>query len=96
MAKNDLQGLYDKYRAAKTDGTPVDKDAVYLVLRLDKGGYLDACQKAAAAFAAAVADENSRLAVDLDIVLWELGYRHDDPVEAAKTKRLVVGHRDGY
>lgn len=44
-------GLHQRYRVLKTDGEPVDSDAIYFVLRLDGGGedltHLEACREAA-------------------------------------------------
>ena len=33
------KGLFDKYTISKTDGSPVDKDAIYFVLRIDTDEY---------------------------------------------------------
>lgn len=51
-------GFYRKYCVSKFDGTPCDIDAEYFVLRIDGGGtdrvHVEACRKAAEAYAAAV------------------------------------------
>lgn len=51
-------GFYRKYQISKFDGTPIDFDAEYFVLRIDGGGtdrvHVEACRKAIEAYAAAV------------------------------------------
>ena len=59
------KGLYNKYIVQKADGSPVDPDAFYLVLRLDKGEYLEACRAGAISFAHLVTDLNSELSADI-------------------------------
>lgn len=46
-----MRGLYNKYTIGKADGTVVDEDAVYFVLRLDKGSEVLACRRALREFA---------------------------------------------
>jgi hypothetical protein len=91
------RGFFEKYQVRKADGTPTDEGAVYLVLRLDEGEYLDACRAGARAFAAAVAEENSRLSVDLDILLWTL--ERGEPRKTPGAAKALIGafsHRDGF
>lgn len=60
-------GLYDKYDIKKKDGTPVDDDAVYFVLRLDTDPH---ARRAAEIYAAHCREDNPELAQDLlDLVL---------------------------
>ena len=65
---DEQRGLYNKYIIQKTDGSAIDPDAAYLVLRLDKGEYVEACRRAALTFASWVCDANPRLFQD--IVDW--------------------------
>lgn len=60
--KQQFGGLYGKYRVAKRDGSPVDPEAEYFVLRLDKDPH---AVNAALAYADSVEDENPQLAADL-------------------------------
>lgn len=54
-----MDGLFQKYCVTKRDGSPVDPDAVYFVLRLDT----DAMARVAArAYARSVRDKNPKLA----------------------------------
>jgi len=49
-------GLHQRYRVSKSDGSPVDPRAIYFVLRLDgfgsDPGHIAACRAAALAYAA--------------------------------------------
>lgn len=56
------QGLYNKYKVEKTDGSPVSPDAQYLVLRLDTDM---AAREAALCYASAIAVTMPQLAVDI-------------------------------
>lgn len=52
-------GLHRKYNVTKANGEPVDPDAVYFVLRLDRmsagdQSHVDACHAAAEAYADAI------------------------------------------
>ena len=42
-------GLHRKYVVSKADGSPVDEDAVYFVLRVDSGGQTDHVEASRAA-----------------------------------------------
>lgn len=55
-------GLYRKYRVEKTDGSPVDRNAQYLVLRIDTDEH---ARKAALAYAKAVRSGNEDLATEI-------------------------------
>jgi len=68
------RGLYDKYVVTHRDGSPVDPEAFYLVLRLDKGLYVDACRRAADEFAEIVRDDNPQLADDLIEIIARYDY----------------------
>jgi hypothetical protein len=51
------KGLYKKYNIAHADGSPVDPNAQYFVLRIDGSGEnVNACRKALAAFALSTDD----------------------------------------
>lgn len=58
-----MKGLYNKYTISKTDGIPVDPDAVYFVLRIDSGFEVAACRAALSVFVAQC--KNRDLAFDL-------------------------------
>lgn len=71
-------GLHKRYKIEKADGSPVDPNGTYFVLRLDSGGrdrlHVAACRAAARTYSAIV--EGSHLhgvAVDLLTVLVDLG-----------------------
>lgn len=59
-----MKGWHQKYVITKTDGSPVDPDAVYFVLRLDKDPH---AQRAAFAYSLSILKENPALSRDL----WE-------------------------
>lgn len=62
-------GLINKYVIAKTDGSPVDPNAEYFVLRLDEGcepNHRNACRSAIAAYARAIEGYLPQLAKDLN------------------------------
>lgn len=61
-----MKGLFKKYIITKADGSPVDPDAVYFVLRLDTDPH---AERAAEAYAASVGSENPDLASDLRYML---------------------------
>jgi hypothetical protein len=65
MRRRSVKGLYTKYIIQKADGSPVDPDARYFILRLDDGEYVHACRAAAAVFARHVRHHNPDLADDL-------------------------------
>ena len=77
-----MKGLYHKYNVTKADGSPVDPDAYYLVLRLDAGEYRDACRAGARSFAKAVEAHNPQLAADILDTLPEL----EDELEASRAR----------
>jgi len=74
----DTKGLYNKYYVGKVDGTPVDIEAQYLVLRLDKGEYVDACRSAALTFASWVRDQNPLLADELQAFILKMDEADND------------------
>lgn len=57
-----MKGLYGKYKIEKADGSSVDPEADYLVLRLDSDKH---ARIAALAYAESVMSENTLLASDL-------------------------------
>lgn len=61
-----MKGLFKKYVIAKADGSPVDPDAVYFVLRLDTDPHAEV---AAEAYATSIESENSSLAQGLRYML---------------------------
>ena len=67
-----MRGFYKKYIVTKTSGNPMDPEAEFIVLRIDKGIYLHACRAGAAAFAEAVRGENPLLANGIQTRLEEL------------------------
>ncbi|GAI86928.1 unnamed protein product [marine sediment metagenome] len=67
-----MDKLYGKYVVAKADGTPVDPEAQYLVLRLDTDG----CARAAAIFyAACIREEQPGFAFELSRLAKSLGVK---------------------
>lgn len=62
------QGIYGKYLIAKADGTPVDPDAQYFVLRLDTDLH---ARRAIMAYAESVEIENGTLSSELRT--WAVG-----------------------
>lgn len=65
-----MDGLKIKYHITKADGTPVDEQGVYFVLKLnsDNNAHASACIAGARAYAEAIKDTLPRLAEDL---LWK-------------------------
>lgn len=59
---SEQQGLHDKYIVTKVDGSPIDPDAQYFVLRLDTD---IAARVALRAYAGQCKYYNSQLAFDL-------------------------------
>ena len=64
----DKKGLYGKYEIKKTDGTPVDPEAVYFTLRLDTDPHARAAIRA---YIESCRDEEPDLARDLEKVLQQ-------------------------
>lgn len=65
-----MKGLYNKYHVTKTDGSPIDPEARYFVLRYDTDS---AARKALAVYARYIEAENPDLARDLRSKLAERG-----------------------
>ena len=63
------RGVYGKYVIEKADGSPVDPEACYFVLRLDTD---PAARKAAAQYARSVRRKNAVFADDIERCLNEL------------------------
>jgi len=63
------RGFHQRFNLSKVDGTPIDPEAVYFVLRLDGKGrdpkHIAACRKAALAYADAIESSLPVLASDL-------------------------------
>jgi hypothetical protein len=59
---NDPKGLYNKYQVTKTDGSPVDPEAEYFVLRLDTD---EAARAALACYAEHIYEKNPALADEI-------------------------------
>ena len=59
---NESKGLYGKYKIEKVDGTPIDPEADYFVLRLDKDPH---ARTAAIAYSDACFFDNQALSGDL-------------------------------
>lgn len=62
-------GLHYRYKIEKTNGEPLDPNAEYFVLRLDKRGtdpkHIAACRKAILTYAEAIRDHIPKLSQDL-------------------------------
>lgn len=71
MSNHDLRigRLYNKYRIEKTDGSVIDKEAVYFVLRLDSDPH---ARTALQAYADSIRAENKEFADDLENILISL------------------------
>ena len=71
MAKEDLEkGYYEKYHITKRDGTPMDPNAKYFVLRFDKDDvHGEASREALKAYAKKVEDAYPQLALDIYEIL---------------------------
>lgn len=63
------RGVYGKYVISKADGSAVDPEACYFVLRLDVD---PAARAAMRAYADAVRDDNEEMADDIEACLDEL------------------------
>jgi len=63
------QGIYGKYIIQKADGSEIEPEATYFVLRLDTDY---AARKAMGQYARSVRKENSKLATDIEACLNEL------------------------
>lgn len=77
-------GLYDKYEIKKKDGSEVDPEAVYFVLRLDKDG---SARLAALVYATSIEEENPVLASDLKLTL--------NGLELAEAERRIEDAQKG-
>ena len=69
-------GWKPKYNISKTNGKPVDPNADYFVLRLDKDPH---ARKALRAYAVSVKDDNPQFAIDLWNKLETYGIKPIDP-----------------
>ena len=61
-SENKTCGLHQKYHITKTNGEPVDDDAVYFVLRIDSDPH---ARNALREYARIIANDNEILASDL-------------------------------
>ena len=67
-----MRGIYGKYKISKADGTPVDPEAKYFVLRYDKDKH---ARVALEAYARSIWTENYTLAIEIMAELYpELTY----------------------
>lgn len=62
-----IKGLYSKYKVEKTDGSPIDDEAEYFVLRVDKDPHARAAIRA---YARSIKKDNPELAESLCRRLW--------------------------
>jgi len=76
---NSEKGLLPKYNVKKANGTPVDPNAKYFVLRYDEGqkdeNHRIACIKALSAYADAIEPHIPELAKDLKKIVAESGIK---------------------
>lgn len=77
-------GLFGKYVIRKRDGTPMDPQAAYFVLRVDGDAY---ARKAMRVYARAVKAENPELAKDIARWLWNFA-----PGAACGCREAGCGH----
>ncbi len=68
MGRKKKTGYYQKYKIEHADGTPIDSNAVYFVLRLDKDPF---ALTASYAYALACVKEQPQLASDLMFLIRE-------------------------
>ena len=66
--KDNKKGWYQKYIIHKADGSPVDPDAIYMVLRLDTDPH---AMNAALKYADSCENDNPLLAQDIRRMLLE-------------------------
>lgn len=85
-----MKGLYTKYVIQKSDGSPVDPEAQYFILRIDKGDYVMACRAALAVFARRVRLRNPTLADDIETKLLSK-YDTPFPVDNRRPATLKSG-----
>lgn len=71
-----MKGLYDKYIIIKTDGEPVDPNAVYFVLRLDTDSF--ARRTILKYIDIQWYEGNRELAVDLQLLLQSLAKKKEE------------------
>ena len=68
-------GLYNRYVVTKANGNPVDPNAKYFVLRVDKGGkckeHVSACREALCTFAHYIRPHNEALCNDILKFLYD-------------------------
>ncbi len=62
------KGLYSKYKVEKADGSPIDDEAEYFVLRVDKDPH---ARVAVRAYARSIKKGNPKLAEHLCRLLWD-------------------------
>lgn len=68
LQEENPDGLYMKYFISKIDGTPVDPNNEYFILKLSGEGdehHINACKTAVLAYAEAIRDHSPKLAEDL-------------------------------
>jgi len=89
------KGIYGKYKIEKTDGSPVDPDAVYFVLRLDT----DECARIAARkYADCVRGSNWTLGSELDMLVDKCTPKDtsaEEKVAEALSFVAIFGDTDG-
>jgi len=81
------RGLYGKYRIEKSDGSPVDPEAVYFTLRLDTDPH---AREAIRAYIASCRGEQPELAADLERVLARICRRVHGVADAEKLVRKLT------
>ena len=63
------KGLHQRYIVTKTDGEPIDENAEYFILRVDKNGsdprHIAACRKAVLCYANEIKNHLPELSKDL-------------------------------
>ncbi len=92
-------GLIHKYNIQKSDGTPVDENAEYFVLRLDACGsdfkHTNACRKAVLVYADEIKDHLPLLSRDLfdkyENIVLDTEWKIDDEVWVMTNFGIVQG-----
>ncbi len=80
-----MTGLFDKYNITKTDGTLVDPEAVYFVLRLDPHA-----RRVVGTYSFLCRDDNPELSADLLMMLQQLEHqRKEDTLARRRNTRTL-------
>ncbi len=89
-------GFHTHYQIRHADGTPVDADAVYFVMRLDDGGkdkkHVEACRDGILKYADKIKDHLPVLASELRSIVMLARYKTLENECRQKTGHLINAH----